>query len=210
MKNIKLLLLLLSSQIFHSCTENSNHSNISETTEALWEGCMLSAYIFQEDGRHYPNNALSLIESFESLSKHEIGSVMWYPTFADNFPTDACKELIDHNYIPHLTWELFFPDSVAYNTMPIDGDYDLMDQILNVIHDGYIEQFAVDAKNLKSKIFIRFLHEFNGNWYLWSGNKNGATNGGPEKVVAVWKYICLLYTSPSPRDLSTSRMPSSA
>ena len=25
-----------------------------------------------------------------------------------------------------------------------------------------------------------------------------------------WYYICLLYTSPSPRDLSTSRMPSSA
>ena len=25
-----------------------------------------------------------------------------------------------------------------------------------------------------------------------------------------WKYTCLLYTSPSPRDLSTSRMPSSA
>ena len=25
-----------------------------------------------------------------------------------------------------------------------------------------------------------------------------------------WNYICLLYTSPSPRDLSTSRMPSSA
>ena len=26
----------------------------------------------------------------------------------------------------------------------------------------------------------------------------------------IWDYICLLYTSPSPRDLSTSRMPSSA
>ena len=26
----------------------------------------------------------------------------------------------------------------------------------------------------------------------------------------VYLYICLLYTSPSPRDLSTSRMPSSA
>ena len=25
-----------------------------------------------------------------------------------------------------------------------------------------------------------------------------------------WCYVCLLYTSPSPRDLSTSRMPSSA
>ena len=31
----------------------------------------------------------------------------------------------------------------------------------------------------------------------------------PGIVHAVW-IICLLYTSPSPRDLSTSRMPSSA
>ena len=28
--------------------------------------------------------------------------------------------------------------------------------------------------------------------------------------VGIWKSACLLYTSPSPRDLSTSRMPSSA
>ena len=33
--------------------------------------------------------------------------------------------------------------------------------------------------------------------------------GGLERDVAD-KYVCLLYTSPSPRDLSTSRMPSSA
>ena len=26
----------------------------------------------------------------------------------------------------------------------------------------------------------------------------------------IWKYVCLLYTSPSPRDISGSRMPSSA
>ena len=29
-------------------------------------------------------------------------------------------------------------------------------------------------------------------------------------AVSIWSVICLLYTSPSPRDLSTSRMPSSA
>ena len=29
-------------------------------------------------------------------------------------------------------------------------------------------------------------------------------------VCSVWVQTCLLYTSPSPRDLSTSRMPSSA
>ena len=31
-----------------------------------------------------------------------------------------------------------------------------------------------------------------------------------EQKAAVSIYVCLLYTSPSPRDLSTSRMPSSA
>jgi len=32
----------------------------------------------------------------------------------------------------------------------------------------------------------------------------------PVMSTVSWFYICLLYTSPSPRDLSTSRMPSSA
>ena len=33
---------------------------------------------------------------------------------------------------------------------------------------------------------------------------------GFSNAVMTWLYSCLLYTSPSPRDLSTSRMPSSA
>ena len=38
--------------------------------------------------------------------------------------------------------------------------------------------------------------------------KNGKMIGGSNQENAA--YPCLLYTSPSPRDLSTSRMPSSA
>ena len=34
--------------------------------------------------------------------------------------------------------------------------------------------------------------------------------GGAASDLRIQAYICLLYTSPSPRDLSTSRMPSSA
>ena len=37
---------------------------------------------------------------------------------------------------------------------------------------------------------------------------SGATTGG--RMAVVDQLACLLYTSPSPRDLSTSRMPSSA
>ena len=43
-------------------------------------------------------------------------------------------------------------------------------------------------------------------WVYWKGEPTPEKRGWrkPEH------YICLLYTSPSPRDLSTSRMPSSA
>ena len=36
------------------------------------------------------------------------------------------------------------------------------------------------------------------------------TDDGASEVVDPQQPVCLLYTSPSPRDLSTSRMPSSA
>lgn len=187
MKFSKTLPLVLS--IILCACSNIENKSVNSSSDGNWDGCMLSAYLFQEDGRFYPTDALAIINDFEQISEHEIGSVMWYPTFADSFPTAACNQLIKNNYIPHLTWELFFPDSVDYNTMPISEPYQLMDQVLNGNYDNYIEQFAKEAKKLQSTIYIRFLHEFNGNWYLWSGNKNGGLNGGSQKVVDVWKYV---------------------
>ncbi len=191
MKYANQLLLSLFSIFILSCNENIDKKNTPTIIyeNANWKGCMLSAYLFQEDGRYYPENALDIVKEFENLTDKSIGSVMWYPTFADTFPSSACSELVENNYIPHLTWELFHPDSVDYNTMPIDGVYQMMDQVLSGNYDTYIEEFALQAKALDHKLYIRFLHEFNGNWYLWSGNKNGAENAGPEKVVSVWKYV---------------------
>ena len=39
---------------------------------------------------------------------------------------------------------------------------------------------------------------------------SGADANGATLTFTDGAYVCLLYTSPSPRDLSTSRMPSSA
>ena len=52
---------------------------------------------------------------------------------------------------------------------------------------------------------FRSLDESNGVWNLRIYGK-----GEPGPVIVTGSIICLLYTSPSPRDLSTSRMPSSA
>ena len=45
-------------------------------------------------------------------------------------------------------------------------------------------------------------------FYIASGGIHPVLNG--MATAADWMSACLLYTSPSPRDLSTSRMPSSA
>ena len=43
-----------------------------------------------------------------------------------------------------------------------------------------------------------------------AGRRLVVTAGGTQEPIDPVRHICLLYTSPSPRDLSTSRMPSSA
>ena len=67
--------------------------------------------------------------------------------------------------------------------------YIVMDEILEGKHDVYLERYAAEASEFGEKVLMRFMHEFNGNWYVWGGNKNGGENGGPQKVVAVWKYV---------------------
>ena len=51
--------------------------------------------------------------------------------------------------------------------------------------------------------------------YKLTGNREMANDVAQEAFIRAWKAIekfrgCLLYTSPSPRDLARSRMPSSA
>ena len=54
------------------------------------------------------------------------------------------------------------------------------------------------------------LREFELLSYLMENSGRVVTRESLMQNVWGWDYICLLYTSPSPRDLSTSRMPSSA
>jgi hypothetical protein len=188
------ILLFVTGIVLNACNSDETHQN-SNTKIALkekegnWQGCMVSAYIFEESGRRIPDDFEHTITGFEKLIDHEIGSVMWYPTFADPFPMNECNKLKATGIIPHLTWELFFPDSIPYNTVPLEENYALMDEVLAGTHDAYIDQFAKDAKAFGGKVWVRFLHEFNGNWYVWSGAKNGREKGGPQKVVAVWRYV---------------------
>ena len=77
-------------------------------------------------------------------------------------------------------------------------------KIIDIGHSGYSLNKAISEL------------EYNVNLCLENGNFraikviHGHGTGALKKEVREWCNYCLLYTSPSPRDLDLSRMPSSA
>ena len=129
------------------------------------------------------------IHDYEKLIGRKSASVLWYNSWDDSFPTANCNVARRCQVVPHLTWELFWPSKNSNNARICPPNETGLEQVLAGQYDAYIDQFARDAKAWGDEILLRFLHEFNGDWYTWGGNKNGRENGGPEKVKLVWKYV---------------------
>ncbi|MBN2388471.1 MAG: hypothetical protein JXB85_15750 [Anaerolineales bacterium] len=129
------------------------------------------------------------IQEYERLIGREVACVMWYSSWEDPFPTADCELARRIRKIPHLTWELFWPSRDPANTRSCPPHETGLDDVLAGRYDAYLEQFADRARDWGGKLLLRFLHEFNGDWYTWGGNKNGGAHGGPEKVKRVWRYV---------------------
>jgi beta-mannanase len=114
---------------------------------------------------------------------------MWYLSWDDPFPTRDVEVVKRCGALPHLTWELYWPSQNAENARELAASETGLDDVLQGRHNAYIDAFARAGAAYGQPVFIRFLHEFNGNWYVWSGNKNGREQGGPAKVREVWRYV---------------------
>jgi len=148
-------------------------------------GVMIGMFTWEGDAK-FPQNGEAGIRAYEQLIGRKVAQVLWFITWDDPFPTQACEAVIAHKAVPQVTWELFWPSKDPNNAAK---SFTGMDEVLASQHDAYIDRFARDAKAYGKPVLVRFLHEFNGNWYVWGGFKNGADKGGPEKVKAVWKYV---------------------
>jgi len=146
LKNMKndlysIVTLTLFAILFITCSGN-NKQEISGN----WEGFVVGMFTAAENG-HFPTDGNKAIIGFEKLIDHKIGSVMWFPTWDDPFPIDACREAHEMGIIPHITWELFWPSKNANNAASVDSfGYYALDEILNGKHDDYINEFALSVK----------------------------------------------------------------
>jgi beta-mannanase len=105
-------------------------------------------------------------------------------------PDIAGMELcLERGFVPMLTWEpwrLPAPGDVSPEDQP---DYS-MSALLSGQYDDYIAEWAVNLGRLSSPVFLRPMHEMNGNWYPWCGTVNGNT---PEGYIEAWRSIVSIF-----------------
>ena len=97
--------------------------------------------------------------------------------------------------ISFLTWE-FMPGS---STKLAEYEGRVLEGIIDGLYDEYLNSWAEGMKKFGKPVFLRFGHEMNGDWYPWSGVKNGggALEGygspyladGPERYIDAYRYI---------------------
>jgi hypothetical protein len=104
------------------------------------------------------------IQSFRQSLGRGFASLMWFTDFEHPFPAAAAQNAWDAGSIPNVTWEpWFWSDNEKIHLADINAG----------TWDSYISKWGAAAAKFGKPIFVRWGHEFNGDWYPWSVAKNG-------------------------------------
>ncbi|RJQ53046.1 MAG: hypothetical protein C4521_09120 [Actinobacteria bacterium] len=126
------------------------------------------------------------LTSLESKVSSQARVVHYFHSSQDNFDSAAASNAIQEGAIPMATMEFWRPGSgvgqPAYRLSRIAaGDF-----------DSYLRRYADDAKAFGKTIWLRPLHEMNGNWYPWAGTVNG---NSPSHFISAWRHIKQVFAS---------------
>ncbi|WP_159994658.1 glycoside hydrolase family 26 protein [Roseomonas sp. 18066] len=130
----------------------------------------------QQVGAHLnPQNDYStVIRSFEAQTGTNLDIVMYYVSWnAQGFTgyPNLALQTRNEGAVPMITWE-------SLNLS--------LEQIANGSQDNYIRGWANQISSYGSTVLLRLNHEFNGDYYPWSGAQNG---NDPAAYVAAWRHV---------------------
>ncbi len=145
----------------------------SQKISGHYDGCGIGVFLAND-----PALTTQEVDLYESKISREVSVVMlfinWGEAFSEQDPLrDACDMIRKRGSIPMITWQP--PGS--------------LDNIINGNEDVYIIPFAANTVSYGKPIFIRFGHEMNGNWYTWSGSRNGSDEAATNKYINAWKHV---------------------
>ncbi len=124
----------------------------------------------------------------------------WGSKPEERFPTDYVKNIIALGSIPVITWEPWLSD-FSEEEYPsgnrADRDKNGMKDITAGMYDKYIINWALNAKAIKSPIFVRLGHEMNDGYrYPWGPQNNAATD-----FIDAWRHVHTLFAQQGVRNV---------
>ncbi len=137
---------------------------------------------------------MEAVSRFERMTGKAMSMINFSAPFADcsstpcsfyRFPTGSMQRIREHGSIPFFSW--------ASQSTPAsleEPEFQLSD-VISGRYDGYIREFAEEAKAWGHPFFLRFNWEMNGNWFEWSEGVNGNQAG---EYVAAWRHVHDIFT----------------
>jgi beta-mannanase len=120
--------------------------------------------------------------------------VSWYQAWGSRFRDcrpDLILEAHRRGLLPLITWEPWkLPEDLAAGSPPeAQPDFSLA-KIASGLYEDYVRSWARALAAVGKTVFLRPMHEMNGNWYPWGGAVNG---NDPYAFRQAWVYMRKIY-----------------
>jgi beta-mannanase len=105
---------------------------------------------------------------------------MWYANWSSRpgFPVHSARRLEHLGIVPMITWEPWLHGS-RMRQITLRG-------IARGRYDPYIRRYARRIRRYGGPLFLRPMHEMDGNWYPWAGSRQG---NSPSLFVRAWRHM---------------------
>lgn len=147
--------------------------------------CLLGSFNSNSD----PQNTAAVVEGlfpYDSLKK--LKYIHYFipfsddgNTFANKLPGQEVPQILKNGYTPIITWEPLYSHLDRLNS----SQPKLNDFVLGKFN-SYIDAFGDKLKSFNDTIIIRFMHEFEGDWYPWALANN---NQDPTLFINVFRNV---------------------
>ncbi len=113
------------------------------------------------------------------------------------FQADWASAAARSGAIPMITWEPWNkPPGKVHSS---DQPRFTLKSISRGDHDEYIRSWAADVAAYRGPIYLRTMHEMNGNWYPWSVHVNG---NSIDDYIPAWRHIHRIFTEEGATNVS--------
>jgi beta-mannanase len=132
---------------------------------------------------------LAPVKEAEAYLGAPVQVISWYQAWGSRFRR-CCPHLIREAHgrglMPLITWEPWkLPEDLPGSPPESQPDFSL-EKIASGRYENYVRSWAQTLASLEVPLFLRPLHEMNGNWYPWGGSVNG---NDAYTFRHAWKYL---------------------